>query len=76
MAATIIDWMNRIFPFVVFVFGVDSVLNGIRLRRLIAREDGVELSRTFGFRGTTSMIATGGVLIVWSCWQFVHMLKH
>jgi len=76
VAATIIDWINRIFPFLVFVFGVDSLFNGIRLRRIIARDGGVELSGTFGLRHTSFMIGTGVLFVAYSTWRFISMLRH
>ena len=71
MAVTILEWLNRIFPYLLLLFGADSIFNGIRIKRIIRRDGGTELSHTLGIRQTTWMIGTGILFVAYSLWRLL-----
>lgn len=75
MAETILHVLNRITPFLFLFFGIAFIYDSIRVRSMIAREEGVELSRTLGIRQTTMMLAEGVALLLGAIWLFASWLR-
>jgi hypothetical protein len=71
MAVTILEWLNRIFPNLLLFFGVGSIYDGVRLKRIIRRDGGTELSRTLGIRQTSWIIGEGILALAYSLWRFL-----
>lgn len=77
MPAHILEWLNRIFPYLLLVFGGGSIYDGVRLKRIINRDHGTELSRSLGIRTTTWMLATGILCVAYAVWRlFANLSRH